>query len=199
MFPDIGREQIQQLVERNTFESAIDILLNRKGLHKDMSSILKSHAAKVIGEDDTQLKMNRSCIVNKAKVFYKRCIHQPGLLKKKLFVMFNGEEGIDAGALSIDFFCAYLKSLQQDLFEGQRNRLVPKSHWGCEGEFEMAGAAIAHSLLLGGPGFPLLHPAVYAYMSISEINLENIADQPCAEDIPWNAATDDVKCFIGKV
>jgi hypothetical protein len=111
-------------VEGNTIESAIDILLNKKGLQKDMSSILKSHAAKVIGEDDTQLKMNRSCIVNK------RCIHQPRLLKKKLFVMFNGEEGI---------------------------------------------------------------------VSISEINLENIADQPCAEDIPWNAATDDVKCFIGKV
>ena len=46
----------------------------------------------------------------------------------------------------------------------------------------MAVAAIAHSLLLGGPGFPVLHPAVYVHLSIQSVNPEDVLDHPCVDD-----------------
>ena len=80
----------------------------------------------------TDMKMARACIVNKAKVFYKACLHQPSRLKGTLCIEFNGEEGIDAGAIKYDFFIEYLRSIKQELFEGQANRLVLKHDWGSE-------------------------------------------------------------------
>lgn len=64
----------------------------------------------------------------------------------------------------------------------------------------MAGAAVAHSLLLGGPGFRLIHPAVYAHLAIKTLDPEQeFLDFPCAEDVPLNAATEDTKKLIDKV
>ena len=76
---------------------------------------------------------------------------------------------------------------------------MPKNHWGCGIDFEMLGAAVAHSLLLGGPGFPVLHPAIYAHLALCRVDPECVADLPCADDIPLNAATFDTKDFIDKV
>ena len=68
-----------------------------------------------------------------------------------------------------------------------------------EPELEMAGAAVAYSLLLGGPGFPILHPAVYAHLAIRPVDPERVSDHPSAKDIPLNAATVDTKDLIEKV
>ena len=89
--------------------------------------------------------------------------------------------------------------VREELFEGGQTRLVPKNYWGCDMDFEMVGAAIAHSLLLGGPGFPVLHPAVCAHLALHPVDPESISDLPCADDIPLNAATFDTKNFIDKV
>ena len=39
-------------------------------------------------------------------------------LRKILFIEFEGEEGIDAGALKAEFFESVMKSLNEELFEG---------------------------------------------------------------------------------
>lgn len=152
-----------------------------------------------MSNQSTHLVMARACIVNKAKEFYKSCLHRPSKLKKSLSVQLSGEDGIDVGAIKNDFFITYFKHIEENLFEGQANRLVPKNHWGIAVDFEMAGAAIAHSLLLGGPGFPVLHPAVYAHLSLQVVEPEDVSDHPCAEDIPLNLATKDTKDLIDKV
>ena len=48
------------------------------------------------------------------------------------------------------------------LFEGDHFRRVPKKDWGLEGQFELAGAMVAHSVTHGGPALctnmcPSLH------------------------------------------
>ena len=154
MFPSVGRSQIQHLLADMSAESVIEVLLCKKVRQKKLSALLQEQQEKVISTDSHSLVMTRSCIINKAKVYYKGCIHQPSQLKRSLLIQFMGEEGVDGGALKNDFFTAYLRHIQEELFEGQANQLVPRSHWGSDCEFEMAGAAIAHSLLLGGPGFP---------------------------------------------
>lgn len=79
--------------------------------------------------------------------------------------------------------------------------MLPRSHWGAETDFEMAGAAVAHSILSSGLGFPFFHPAVYAHLAVQPLDSSNInvSDLPCAEDIPLDAATADLKQLIDQV
>ena len=65
----------------------------------------------------------------------------------------------------------------------------------------MAGAIIAHSLLLGGPGFPCVHPAIFHVMVSEDLSLGSLPPQdlPAAEDIPRNAGTTDDCEMIEKV
>lgn len=150
MFPSADRDIIQNIVaEVSSIDSAIEILLCRKIRPLNgMSCLLKEHKAKYITDGFIDLAMSRACIVNKAKAFYKSCLHEPRRLRENLCIEFRGEPGIDAGALKNDFFLAYFKTIQTELFEGQVNRLVPKNEWQSDTEYEMAGAAVAHSLLL---------------------------------------------------
>ena len=62
----------------------------------------------------------------------------------------------------------------------------------------MVGAAVGHFLLLGGLGFSVLHPEVYAHLAKQCIDPEDVIDLPCTADIPLNAAIVDTKDFIDK-
>ena len=51
-----------------------------------------------------------------------------------------------------------------------------------EHDFEIAGAAVAHCILSGGPGIVCLHPAIYSQLAVHTI-LDEVEEMPCAEDI----------------
>ena len=86
--------------------------------------------------------------------------------------MIDQEEGIDAGALRCEFFVELLKQMDKEYFEGPRQRRLPICRWDHEEEQEMAGLMISHSILLGGPGMPSLHPWIYTQISTgSDINI----------------------------
>ena len=62
---------------------------------------------------------------------------------------------------------------------------------------EMAGVMTAHSLLLGGPSFACLHPAMYEWMINPLVDLTT--DLPRVDDIPRTAANIDLIDLITKV
>ena len=187
--------------ERLPIETVIEIMVDRKIRGpRSLEHLLAEQAEKIIDEDDDiTLKMSRSCIYNKAKHFYKASQHSPTNLRRNLVVSFHGEEGIDIGALRIDFFTATLRGISDELFEGRPDRLLPRSHWGSEDAFEIAGTAVAHSILSGGPGFPCLHPAVYSQLTVLSILDDDVEDMPCADDIPRDASTMDMISLIEEV
>lgn len=118
-------------------------------------------------------------------------------------IEFSGEEGADAGALSFEFFEQVLQKVNEEWFEGSETRRIPRCHWGSETELVMAGCIMAHSILLGGPGFPCIHPAIFYIMCSGDLftHLSNIPtdDLPTAEDIPRDASTTDLLEMIRKV
>ena len=181
-------------------DMVIDILVDRDvRAPLNLSTVLSSHADKVLDRQrEVSLRMTRACIWNKAKQFYKACLHNPSQLRKHLIIEFHGEEGVDEGALRNEFFGKTLICISDEMFEGPSNRLVPKCHWGSDGQIELAGAAIAHSVLLGGPGFPCLHPAMYSHLALAW-NEDSVQDMPCAEDIPINCTTADLVSLIEEV
>lgn len=207
MFPEVPKDTIRQLrIEQNlSMNQVTDVLVSQleKAKPPSLPALLIRHAQDNIdANDDIFIKTNRSCIWNKARVFYKRAITtSPSMLRKTLVIEFSGEEGSDAGALSFEIFQAVLQQMNDECFEGKEEKRIPRSRWGSELELEMAGAMIAHSILLGGPGFPCLHPAVFHSVVHGDIESGSIVatDLLTAEDIPLNAATIDLVEMIGQV
>ena len=93
--------------------------------------------------------------------------------------------------------------VDEEWFEGADTRRIPRCHWGCENELLMAGCIMAHSILLGGSGFPCIHPAIFCMMTSGDmrVNLSDLQtdELPLAEDIPRDASTIDLLEMISKV
>lgn len=190
--------------DKLSIETVVDIFVDRNSVKStDLGKILTQHSSEIMRnmESDIHVKVSRSCIWNKAKMFYKAALNNPQVLRKNLVIQFSGEEGLDLGALKKEFFAETLRSISHELFEGQSTRLLPKCQWGDDTEYRIAGVAIAHSILQGGPGFSCLHPALYRYIitQTSEDYSCDVEELPCVEDIPRNASTEDLVDFIDKV
>lgn len=148
-------------------------------------------------DNDITITTNRSCIWNKAHCWYKAAQVNPSRLKMNLMVESAWEAGLDAGALHNEFFTSLLQHINAEFFEGREERWIPKHEWEMERWFEMVGTMIAHSVLLGGPGFPCIHPAMFEWMV--DPSKELVEDLPTVEDIPLNAANMDLIDLISKV
>ena len=191
MFPEKIQDIQELMQEGKTHFEVVDILVEGRVSH--ILAELRDKAID-ISISSPMLQMNRSCIWTSAQIFYKKAIEHGNLLNKNLTVSFSGEEGIDGGALRNEFFVSAIKTLDSKYFEGNQCRRLPLCHWGCEVEQKIGGALIAHSLLLGGPGLPCLHPAIYQVLCGVEID-EIIS----IEDIPLNLATAGTIDLITKV
>ena len=206
MFPEVQETTIRQLrLEQNmSTNDVIDVLVSQQEKNKSLplQALLHRHSRLNIEDNDEYLlKTNRHCMWNKARVFYKRAIYSPSLLKQGLMIEFSGEEGADGGALRLEFFEKILQEVNDAWFEGNEERRIPRCHWGAEVELEMAGTMVAHSLLLGGPGFPCIHPAVFHMMVFGDSSIGDLhADSlPTTEDIPRDASTIDLLEMISNV
>ena len=60
---------------------------------------------------------------------------------------------------------------------------------------------LGHSVLLGGPGFPCLHPAIFHVLASGDASLGALdpEDLPTIEDIPQDASTMNLIDMISKV
>ncbi len=94
MFPAADKGTIQRLVaSMSTMESVIEVLLSRKVRPpKSAHDLLDEQAEKIFVGGSIQLDMNRSAITNRAKTFYKTCVHRPSQLRKTLSIKFDDED-----------------------------------------------------------------------------------------------------------
>ena len=119
--------------------------------------------------------------------FYKKSLTDKARLRKKLVVTFQGEDGVDAGALSAEFFQLALDQIKKWLFQGKPDRVLPIKDSTKALLFQIAGMITAHSLVQGGPGFPCLSPAVYHYVLGK---CEDVALHINKEDIPLTGSSE---------
>ena len=93
MFPDVASEAVTQLRNEHGLNTVIDILISQQEKSKplSLSALLIYHASQHMDRSDEYvLKTNRAVIWNKAKVYYKRAVASPSMLKKPLMIEFNG-------------------------------------------------------------------------------------------------------------
>ena len=114
IFPGIPTSVFHRMIveDKLTVEAAIDTLLNNDDARPtetttSLGKVLKQHSDTVMDNtEDVHIIVARSCIWNKAKVFYKAALNKPQVLRKNLVVQFSGEEGVDLGALKKRIFRA---------------------------------------------------------------------------------------------
>ena len=117
-----------------------------------------------------------------------------------MVVEFEGEEGIDVGPLTVEYFTKLFEIVKRDLFETVKSEtfLIPKRSGGNPTLFKILEIAIMHSLLQGGPPFPYLHPSCYAMITrkSEEEIVGLILKEKYTELIPLNAGTANVISFL---
>ena len=116
-----------------------------------------------------------------------------------LVVEFEGAEGIDVGALTVEYFAKFFEIFRTTLFEIVKSDtfLIAKSSGGNLTLFKILGIAIGHSLLQGGFPFPYLHPWFYAMITqkLEEEIIGLISKGKYTELIALNAGTTNVTKF----
>lgn len=111
-------------------------------------------------------------------------------------VTFEGEDGIDAGALSAEYFQLALDQVKKRLFQGKPERVLPIKDSTKAQLFHIAGVIVAHSILQNGPSYPCLCPALYYYLAGK---YEDVAIHLHKDDIPLTAGTEAVVNLIKQI
>lgn len=92
------------------------------------------------------IDVDRAVLWKTALIFYESSSKEQ--LYGKLNVMFEGmEDAVDAGALSLKFFADLVRFINNKLFEGKLDRLVPQYSWKNVYLIKIAGVMVVDSLL----------------------------------------------------
>ena len=165
--------QVIQLNESPTSDNPVGSQCNPIDVDtnpQSLGALLQRHADKIINQSaEYTLSVNRTTSDNlwlSLTAFYKSAKLKPEKLRKQLVIQYSetGEIGADSGALRKEFFEDGLKEVNNRLFEGKKMSRVPKKDCNLEYELEIAGCLLAHSVLQGGPGIPVMSEAVYGYL-----------------------------------
>ncbi len=128
--------------------------------------------------------------------FYKRKMSDARSLAKTLEVSFVDEEGLDGGALKVEFFNLAWDEVKKRLFTGNGISLLPIKDTTKLFLFRVAGTLLVHTVIQDGPVtmLPKLAKAILFSMlgkDVSDINL-----QLSKHDIPLSARTENIHCLI---
>ena len=132
MFPDISANTVKDvLISAKSWEEAVDILVSN---HPESgSAVIQSFVYRNLDTINIKvLKIKREDIWRDTVCFYKIAMVKKSNLFQKLVVEFEGEEGIDVGALNVEYFTKFFETVRRDLFETVKSEtfLIPKRSGG---------------------------------------------------------------------
>ena len=140
------------------------------------STIFRQHAQSVTQKGYEMIRVVRdSTLLNQVLALYQ----DPSFsIRKPPAVIFENEDGCDAGGLTRDFFSTAVQQIldpSNGLFEGCGTNLVPTFNTQAvvDGKFCTVGRVFGHSILHGGPSNCLSDPVVSCMMGkpLSEIDI----------------------------
>ena len=155
MFANIPAHHIKLAMRMNgDLDGAITWLLNysknvKEGF-SDIIDVLDGFKASRVCEKTLQLEMDKSNLWREALLFYKTSLGDVDRLKHDLCLTFEGEQGVDGGALTLEFFSNFFEYAKKELFVSTDNKkclLVQKQSGGNSLIYKVLGMAIAYSLI----------------------------------------------------
>ena len=152
-----------------------------------LQSLLKE-VGKNMSQEGVKVKLEED-ILNYASAHYKR----PEFDVKKLRNQFKGQPAVDTGGVTREFYTKLFQVICKMFFQGGKYKSpVYSADIVASGLMRYFGTMIVHSILQGGPGFPVLSPSVYCYIASGNI------DAAMAK-MNYGDCSEPVKHFIDKV
>jgi hypothetical protein len=168
IFPDVEVAELEDaaLLPASVDEAACFIMENQcniQSLEDAVDLFIRKNSP---GQsDDERLVIDRESIWMDIIRFYKKMLSKPDILKKDLCVSFKNEDGLDGGAMKVEFFTLSLQEVKQRLFEGKEENVIPIKDATKGVLFQIAGTIISQSVYLkASVGFPIVAPYVYEYI-----------------------------------
>lgn len=198
MFPEISTARLDTVLQTSTsWGNAIDMLTDIPRTNKDLKNtedVIHQFQQSVTPDSNVTyfLTVRREHILRDGIRFYKLAAAQKELLFREFLVEFEGEQGVDGGALKMEFFSKLFDQMKHEMFEETpTGSLIPRrSGWNLQ-LFKTIGIAIGHSLLHNGPSFNGLSKWSYAVLAGKDENyiVGLLSANHFKETIPLNAGT----------
>ena len=164
-------------------------LLSKEEVPVSLQSILKE-LQKGMSAEKEKLKIDEEDILSDAMSYYKDINFDA---KKRLRVLYKGQPAVDTGGVTRQFFTQLLNVISEMFFHGSDYKSpVYNADIVASGTMKYFGTIIVHSMLQGGPGFPVFSPAVYRYLATGDIDV-------AMETVTFRDCSESMKHFIGKV
>ena len=194
IFPKLEKEKAESLLESKPFHEVVESLveIQETGIQSIELFRLKNKI-----EGQFTLDVERDHLWQNGISLYKTSLAKSDNLFKDLHVVFNGEVGVDAGALKIEFFTKFFEECRTSFFEEVNGYFIPKKSVGNLSIFKCIGVAIAHSIFQEGPSFSCLSP--WCFDALLKEPEEKLLTMLKASDIPLNAGTAMLHTFISKI
>ena len=169
---DSEMEELEEVsLQSASLDEAAELMLNKLGNDEDeatsVEDLVETFAKRnslESGEDEFVIVDRESFWIDVIR-FYKKAIGKSELLERELSVSFKNEDGLDGGAMKIEFLSLALQEVKNRLFEGNEANLIPIKDATKDLLFQLAAMIISHSLSQQASiGFAVLAPYVYASM-----------------------------------
>ena len=172
--------------ESDTSEQAIEKILDNQDV--TLKSVLQDLTNRVDSDHVTNITISRERIWRDCLAFYKVSFVDKSRLFRELKVEFAGEDGVDCGALKLEFFQVSLDAAKKSLLEEAKDFMVPKKTSTSHLAYKVFGALIGHSILQSGPGICCFPEWCYHYLCTEDF--QSTAELLYSEEqVPLNAGT----------
>ena len=115
MFPDVPDDKLSEVANRSVLmDDAIDQLVSQctKQTKKTLEEVLTHYRTQLEAQEERNLTVEHTNLWCNILAFYKKALSNKQRLKKKLVVT-DGEDGVDAGALSAELFQLALDQIKK--------------------------------------------------------------------------------------
>lgn len=189
MFPDKSRDDLEACLNvQGSFSKAVTTLLpenffthdddeylmawpfqhsentsDTHGLKSELLELQKNFSP----EQREKLKIDEDDLLNDAMAYYK---DQTFDATRRLRIIYRGQPAADTGGVLRQFYTELLIAVSNAFFHGENYRSpIYNCDMVASGVMKLVGTIIVHSILQGGPGFPVFGPAVYNYLVTGDV------------------------------
>ena len=129
----------------------------------DSLKSLLNELGKNMSQEKVKVTIEEEDILNDALTYYKSPAFDA---KKKLRIRFKGQPAVDTGGVTREFFTKLFQVICEMFFQGGKYKIpVYSADIVASGLMRYFGTMIVHSILQGGPGFPVFSPSAYCYIA----------------------------------
>ena len=186
IFPNRPERALRECASHSdSVESAVAAMLDRD---QPIDSIMEELQERVDRAHPVPITVRRENVWRDSLAFYKIAMVEKNKLFRELKVEFAGEDGVDCGALKVEYFRICIEAALNSLFEDVDDSKIPKKTSASLLAYKVFGMLAAHSLLQGGPGLHCLPEWCYHFLATGDF--QATAELLFSEgQVPLNAAT----------